>query len=82
MDLINTLLIKKELDLIAWGSEAPRLRAPEGDLLIRGKAILIVPYQIPESECTESRGGSRKCFMGWQKQSKQAFDHLLDDILD
>lgn len=78
MDLINTLLIKKELDLIAWGSEAPRLRAPEGELLIRGKAILIVPYQIPESECTESR----TCFMGWQQQSKQAFDHLLDDILD
>jgi len=58
MDLINTLLIKKELDLIAWGSVAPHLRAPMGELLIRGKAILIVPYQTPESESIERRHGS------------------------
>lgn len=41
------------------GAEPPRLRVPLGELLIRSKAILIVPHQTPESECTERKERER-----------------------
>lgn len=82
MDLINTLLIKKELDLIAWEAVAPRLRAPVGELLIRSKAILIVLYRHlnlkAQREGTDLCMGWHEDWEWWQHQSKQAFSHILN----